>query len=185
MGRYYFDTEYTSGNYYIGDIFEIAIVAEKSGDVYHSFVQIAYRLPHHIKFICNVTDDILKDEGLTFNNAFNSLIDFPKFEEKDGDGVPILIAHGEHHFPLLLVNCLKSKCDISFLMHCNFINSVIALQKGSNNVKCRLKTLCKEIPNEEVTHSARKDVMLLKRIFELSKFQCMLEKATCTFYHLS
>ena len=70
-------------------------------------------------------------------------------------------------------------------MHFNFINSVIALQKGSNNVKCGLKTLCKEIPNEEVTHSARKDVILLKRIFELSKFQCMLEKTTCTFNHLS
>lgn len=180
MGRYYFDSEYTSGNYYIGDIFEIAIVAEKSGDVYHSFVQIGYRLPHHIKFMGNITDTILKDEGRTFNNAFKSLIDFIKFEEIGGDDAPISVAHGEQHFPLLLANCLKNNCDTSFLMRCNFIDSVIALHNVSKNSKCGLNTLAKIHFNENITHSARKDVILLKRVFELSEFQCMLGRSVCT-----
>ena len=92
MGRFYFDTEYTNGNYYIGDIFEIAIVAEKSGNVYHSYVHIGYKILHYLKFMCNITDAILKEEGDTFNSVFNALINLIKFEEKNED-IPTLIAH--------------------------------------------------------------------------------------------
>ncbi len=64
--------------------------------------------------MCNITGAILKEEGDTFNSVFNALINFLKFEKNEG--IPTLIAHGEHHYPLLLANCLKNKCDISFLM---------------------------------------------------------------------
>ncbi len=127
MGRYYFDSEYTSGNYYIGDIFEIAIIAESKWRcipfICSDWVQAATPYKVYVQY----TDTILKDEGRTFNNAFKSRIDFLKFEEKGGDGVPIFVAHGEQHLPLLLGNCLKNNCDTSFLMRCNFIDSVIAL----------------------------------------------------------
>ena len=42
MGRFYLDMEFTNGNYYLVDILEIALLAEESGNVYHSYVKMNY-----------------------------------------------------------------------------------------------------------------------------------------------
>ena len=185
MGRFYFDTEYTNGNYYIGDIFEIAIVAEESGNVYHSYVHIDYKIPPYLKSMCNITDVILKEEGDAFNSVFNALISFIKFEEKN-DGIPTLIAHGEHHFPLLLANCLKNKCDISFLKQCNFIDSAFALRNGTNRVKCSLDALCMDVLRKHITHSAIGDVLLLKHVLEREEIRDVMKLSKIySFFHLT
>ena len=36
LGRFYLDLEFTNGNYYLSDILEIALVAEESGNTFHS-----------------------------------------------------------------------------------------------------------------------------------------------------
>ena len=35
---FYLDMEFTNGNYYLADILELALVAEESGYVFHSYV---------------------------------------------------------------------------------------------------------------------------------------------------
>ena len=40
MNRFYLDTEYSNDNYYLGDIFEIAVLSEKSGYIFHSYIKI-------------------------------------------------------------------------------------------------------------------------------------------------
>ena len=42
MGRFYLEMEFTNGNYYLVDILEIALLAEESRNVYHSYVKVAY-----------------------------------------------------------------------------------------------------------------------------------------------
>ena len=39
MGRFYLDMEFTNGNYYLVDILEKVLLAEESGNVYHSYVR--------------------------------------------------------------------------------------------------------------------------------------------------
>ena len=40
LSKFCFDMEFTNGNYYLADILEIAMVAEESGNVFHSYVKI-------------------------------------------------------------------------------------------------------------------------------------------------
>ena len=49
MGMYYLDLEFTNGNYYLVDILEIALVAEESGNVFHSYVKIHYSVPQCVQ----------------------------------------------------------------------------------------------------------------------------------------
>ena len=42
MGRFYLDMEFINGDYHLVDILELALLAEESGNVYHSYVKIGY-----------------------------------------------------------------------------------------------------------------------------------------------
>ena len=60
MGIFYIDNEYTNGNYYLGDVFEIACLSENSGYIFHCYINIASTIPAYIKRMCNVTDRKIK-----------------------------------------------------------------------------------------------------------------------------
>ena len=64
LGRFYLDTEYTNGNYYQGDIFEIALVSEHTYRVFHQYIQIPYGLPKNVKRLCRVNDKMLRIKGV-------------------------------------------------------------------------------------------------------------------------
>ena len=38
MGKFYLNVEFKNGNYYLYDIVEIALIAEESGNDFHSYV---------------------------------------------------------------------------------------------------------------------------------------------------
>ena len=133
MGRFYLDTEYTNGNYYTGDIFEIAVLSEKSGYVFHAYVKVRHELPVFIKKLCNVTDSILESEGQPFSEVIDALIKFIDQESKNDDDAgdsPIIIAHGGHltDFPLLIVNCMKNSYDYTRFANYAFVDSMEILR---------------------------------------------------------
>ena len=53
MGRFYLDREFTNGNYYLADIIEIALIAEESGNAFHSYVKIPYSIPRRVQQLTN------------------------------------------------------------------------------------------------------------------------------------
>ena len=64
--KFYLDTEYTNGNYYQGDIFEIALVSEDTGRVFHQYVKIPYNLPKNSKRLCNINDEVIRHKRVSF-----------------------------------------------------------------------------------------------------------------------
>ena len=80
MGRFYLDMEWTNGNFYLGDIIEIAVISGDSGHIFHSYVKIHYKLSENIKFLCGITDDILENND-SFANVFITLLNVLEKEQ--------------------------------------------------------------------------------------------------------
>ena len=130
------DTEYTNGNYYLVDIFEIAVLAESSGYIFHSYINIQCEtIPRYVKRMCNVSDAVIKASP-SFCEVMDDLVEFIQQEEaaeaKTKNSIPItIIAHGGYlfDFPLLLANCMNKRYDFHpKLEKYKFVDSVKVLQ---------------------------------------------------------
>ena len=168
MGRFYFDTEFTNGNYYLGDIIDIALHAEESGNTFHSYVQIHYLIPTRVKELTSISDDLLASVGCKFKDAMVSFLDFIQREQKESSTAPVIIAHGGYQsdFPLLLANCMKrGVLDYGILPNCSFVDSVEVF-KSCGYTSPGLDSLCIEFGLVRHNHSALSDVKLLCNVFE-------------------
>ena len=83
MGRFYLDTKITNDNYYLADIIEIALVAEDSGNAFHSCVKIPYSIPRRVKQLTNITNETVKSIGLSCRAMMNALVDFLSREQSE------------------------------------------------------------------------------------------------------
>ena len=121
MGRFYFDMEFTNGNYYLVDIPEIALLAEESGNVYQSYVKINYSVPRHVQLLTGITNRTIEAHGVPFRDVMDGLVEFIRREATE---LPVIIAHGcyVHDFPILLASCMKhnyndyAACKISRIL---------------------------------------------------------------------
>ena len=158
MGRFYLDVEYTNGNYYLADIIEIALVAEESGHVFHSFVKIHYSVPRRVQELTNITNNIVRTIGLPFSVVMNGFIDFLCREQAQSITKPMIVAHGGylHDFPILLVNCMKNNVDYTPLAKCTFIDSMQLMQDEGCS-KPGLDALCQRLHIDSARHSAHED----------------------------
>ena len=165
MGRFYLDVEYTNGNYYLADIIEIALVAEESGHVFHSFVKIHYSVPRQVQELTNITDNIVRTVGLPFSVVMNGFIDFLCREQAQSITKPMMVAHGGylHDFPILLVNCMKNNVDYTPLAKCTFIDSMQLMQDEGCS-RPGLDALCQRLHIYSARHSAHEDAEVLKTI---------------------
>ena len=160
MRRFYLDTEYTNGNYYTGDIFEVAVLSEKTGYIFHAYIAIRYKLSPFIEKLCNISNRMLDMESQPFNVVMDDLIDF--INQESIDEQPTIIAHGGHlsDFPLLLANCMKATYDCTRLAMYRYIDSMKVLQdKGYE--KPGLDTFSTTTTRR---HSAVDDVKVLKHV---------------------
>ena len=159
MGVFYIDTEFTNGNFYLGDIFEIACLSEDSGYIFHSYINIGYKIPNYVKRLCDVTDEKIKSCP-SFYNVMTELINFISMEERHAPTK--IVAHGGYlsDFPLLLANCMKENFDYTWFKKCEFIDSVKELQRHGYK-RPGLDSLSSS-PNR--VHSAVRDVELLREI---------------------
>ena len=158
MGIFYIDTEYTNGNFYLGDIFEIACLSEHSGRIFHSYINIGYKIPNYLKGLCNVEDEEVKSSP-SFYDVMRELLNFIKVEERDPP--TRIIAHGGYlaDFPLLVANCMKKDFTYAWLNNCELVDSVKELQRLGYK-KPGLNSFAP--PNR--IHSAFDDVRLLHRV---------------------
>ena len=126
MGKFFLDMEFTNGNYYLTDIIEMALIAEESGNAFHSYIRIHYSIPKRVKELTNITDITLAAIGCRFNDSTTALV-----EQLQSATDPIIIAHGGylHDFPILLANCMKYNFnDFGILKDCLVIDSVRILK---------------------------------------------------------
>ena len=158
MGIFYIDTEYTNGNFYLGDIFEIACLSEHSGRIFHSYIDIGYKIPNYLKGLCNVEDEKIKSSP-SFYDVMGGLLEFINVEERCPP--TRIIAHGGYHadFPLLIANCMKKDFTYAWLNNCELVDSVKELQRLGYK-KPGLNSFSP--PNR--IHSAFDDVRLLRRV---------------------
>ena len=159
------DAEYTNGNYYLGEIFEIALLSQSSGYIFHSYINISYRISKYVKKLCNVTDAIIHRQGQPFRRVINDLIRFIKQEEEEETEATdtIIVGHGSYttDFPLLLVNCMKAKYDYTQFKKFTFIDSMQVF-KDKGYKRPGLDALSGE--TDRLFHSATRDVELLRDI---------------------
>ena len=194
MNVFFLDTEFSNGNFYLGDIFEIALISERSGNVFHSFIKIPYPLDNYIKFMCNVTDDLLQRDGSSFKKTFDDMINFINADVEGTGGSPttiIIAAHGgfSFDFPLLVTNCFKNKCNIGAMSDYQFIDTLQILQKEKGSKFYNIDTLSlkgladKVLGNTTPTlHSAVADATTLKKIYQHNPYKNILsENITNTF----
>ena len=160
------DTEYTNGNFYLGEIFEIALLSESSGYMFHSYINIfPHRIPKYVKKMCNVTDAIIR-KSQPFNRVVNDLVKFIEQEEEEeiGGGDTVIIGHGSYStdYPLLLVNCMKAKYDYMRFEKFTFVDSMQVF-KDKGYKRPGLDALSGEVDR---LHSAARDVELLRDIIK-------------------
>ena len=158
MGVFYLDTEFTNGNFYLGDIFEIACLSEDSGYIFHSYINIGHKIPDYLKGLCDVTDEKIKSSP-SFCDTMNGLITFISTEERNPPTK--IIAHGGYlsDFPLLLVNCMKENFNYTWFEKCEFIDSVKELQRLGYK-----RPGLDSLSSSNRIHSAAEDVELLREI---------------------
>ena len=91
MGRFYLDMEFTNANYYLVDILEIALLAEASGNVYHSYVKINYSVPKEVQLLTGITNRTIETHEVPFRNVMDGLVEFIRCEQTHTP--PIIIAN--------------------------------------------------------------------------------------------
>ena len=167
MGRFYLDLEFTNGNYYLADIIQMALVAEDSDNVFHTYIKIHYSIPKRVQELTSITDDTLAAIGCRFKDAMVAFIEFIRVEQLQSGTCPTIIAHSGylHDFPILLANCMKHKfTDFDILHDCVFVDSVRIL-KDNGYQRPGLYSMCQELGLSRNNHSALEDARLLKTVF--------------------
>ena len=169
MGRYFLDLEFTNGNYYLADIIELALLAEHSGNIFHSYVRIHYLIPTRVKELLNISDDLLATAGCSFKDTIASLSAFLHDEQKRSDTRPIIIAHAgfSFDFPILFANFIKHKItQLNVFKECLFADSLLVFKDNGYKQRLGLDSLCQQFGLTRCTHSAIDDVRLLKEVFQ-------------------
>ena len=198
MALFYLDTEYSHGNFYLGDIFDLTLIAAKSGNVFHTLITIPTPLDNYVKFMCNMTDSKLQREGIPFAEAFKAMLAFVNLEvegEVENATEVMIIAHSGYlaDFPLLIINCYKNKCDIDAMCNYRFIDTLQLLQKETeketlNSVlslgtclniphSLSLKSLSKHVLGREIQqplHDSHNDASTLMNVFEHEPYRSIL-----------
>ena len=159
-GRFFLDTEYTNGNYYRGDIIEIALFSESTHRTFRQYVKIPYALPKRVKKVCNINDEVLRQKGVDFTYMIKRLCKFVKSET----ATPTLIAHNGYlcDFPLLFANCMKYNLEVEDIFkNYTFVDTIKVLQR----MGCR-KTGLKTISSVKYQqHNAASDAKALASTF--------------------
>ena len=166
MGVFYIDTEYSNGNFYIGDIFELSLLSERSGRIFHRYINIPGTLPRFVQQFCNVRMQTIRRYGRPFETVLDQMFQFIE-SERDGGDVVTLIGHGATRtdFPLIIVNAMRCKnADLLLkrMKNYRFVDSVNELQIRGYERTSLDHLSGSGVPR--VTHSATNDVKLLQNI---------------------
>ena len=183
MGIFYLDMEYTNGNLYLCEIFDIALLSQRSGNIYQSYIDIRpEKIPRFIKKLCNINEWTLYCKSKPFLTVINELLTFIRNEEGElyDREETMIIGHGSFYndYPILLAQCMKNRYPYeSELHHFTFIDSMLILRdKGYS--KPGLDALS-GISNR--LHGAEYDVRLLQTVVQkLLHYDDLIERHAYT-----
>ena len=90
------------------DILKIALLAEESRNVYHSYVKINYSVPKQVQLRTGIINRTIETHGVPFRNVMDGLCEFIRCEQTHTP--PIIIAHRgyAHDFPILHASCMDT-----------------------------------------------------------------------------
>ena len=129
MNIFFLDLEYSDSNLYKGEIFEIAVLSDKSGNIFHTYIQIVGVIPAFVETLCGVKDKNVKALGISFTAAMSDLWKFIKGESNGENSM--IISHGNWDFPMITANLERNNISFSGFEEFFYINSVkIMLANG-------------------------------------------------------
>lgn len=166
MNKFHLDTEYTNGNLYRGDVFEIAVLSDRSGNMFHSFISIPTEIPPFVKKMCRITDEKLQLQALPFHRVMNDLFKFFEEEEESTTTIPsLIITHGGVDISLLIINCMKNNYDYDRFANLFLVDSQ-KIMHSEGYVNVGLDTFSED--GTEQRHSAAEDVKILQRAVNMT-----------------
>ena len=174
--KFYLDTEYVNGNYYMCDIFDISLLSDATGNTFHVYIKQDIPLPESVTKLTKITNEMLEENGVEdFAEAIDSMTNFIKNEIQElvndnvnvDDVIVTFIAHGgfENDFPFLINNCRKNNIVLDNLFNRAFYqDSMISFK--SHYETPRLSSLARmcNLENKYQRHSSFGDVRLLKEL---------------------
>lgn len=122
-------------------IIDFALLSERTGNVFHSYIRIHYLIPSRVKDLTKITDDKLASIGFSFKDVFGSMNNFIESETLENENTPLIITHAGFlfDFPKLLSNCMKHKIH----KKCLYVDSLRIMSE--NGYHCSgLDSLCED-----------------------------------------
>ena len=163
----WYDLETTGFNPYHNNIIEIAAM-DNLGNHFNVLINIEEKLPKKITEITNITDNMLKEQGISTNDAFEKFKTFLCLEDKKYKNNKYLIAHNNDGFDILFLKYQFSKHKIDFSFDkFKYIDTFRLAQLVLPNLYSHsLKTLTTYFKyKNENAHRAMSDVLALQHIF--------------------
>ena len=163
----WYDLETTGFNPYHNNIIEIAAI-DNLGNNINILLKIDESLPEKIVEITNITDDLLKDEGIDQYeglNKFNKFLNLYNDKYKDRT---YLVAHNNDAFDQLFLKYqflrYKINCNLDRYKYIDTYRLSQLVSKTLNSHSLKTLTTIYKVKNEKA-HRAMSDTLALQAIF--------------------
>lgn len=165
----WYDLETTGFNPYHNNIIEIAAI-DNLGNNLNVLLKIKDPLPEKIVEITNITDDLLKDEGIDQYEGLNEFNKFLKLYDEDNKykNRTYLVAHNNDSFDQLFLKYqflrYKINCNLDIYKYIDTFRLSQLVSKTLNSHSLKTLTTIYKVKNERA-HRAMSDTLALQAIF--------------------
>lgn len=176
MSTVFLDFETSGFNPYHDDIIEIATKEMNSDNYFSTLVKPKSNecISQRITAVTSITNELLRDEGVSWKKAYSELNDFLKsILQKSPDGKLYIIAHNGETFDFLFLKRIFSELNelnIKTIPSKNivYIDSLLLSRRLLKRESYKQETLCKTFNiNTKGNHRALNDVRALEELFTI------------------
>ncbi len=176
MSVVFLDFETSGFNPYHDDIIEIATKEMNSDNYFSTLVKPKSNecISQRITAVTSITNELLRDEGVSWKKAYSELNDFLKsILQKSPDGKLYIIAHNGETFDFLFLKRIFSELNelnIKTIPSKNivYIDSLLFARRLLKRESYKQETLCKTFNiNTKGNHRALNDVRALEELFTI------------------
>jgi len=174
MSVVFLDFETSGFNPYHDDIIEIAVKEMNSDNYFSTLVQPKSNecISQRITAVTSITNELLRDEGVSWQIAYSKLNDFLKsILQKSPDGKLYIVAHNGETFDFLFLKRIFSELNelnMKTIPSKNivYIDSLLFARRLLKREFYKQESLCKSYNiNTKGNHRALNDVKALEQLF--------------------
>tara|TARA_E500000178_G_C16914251_1_gene704157 strand:+ start:92 stop:712 length:621 start_codon:yes stop_codon:yes gene_type:complete len=174
MSVVFLDFETSGFNPYHDDIIEIAVKGMNSDNYFSTLVQPKSNecISERITAVTSITNELLRDEGVSWETAYKELNDFLKsILQKSPDGKLYIVAHNGETFDFIFLKRIFSELNelnIKTIPSKNivYIDSLLFARRLLKREFYKQESLCKSYNiNTKGNHRALNDVKALEQLF--------------------